>query len=202
MHNNFEIRLASSADVPTAIAALVNAFEHDALMLYLFAKHPEGVRAGIETFFSILLRARIALDAPADVLLQDGALRGVAMGNHTSPPAWPAAINQEWLQFLATVPEFRERLEAYEEICDTHQPDKIFYYLGVIGVSPLVQGRGAGKALLEHFCERSRADPKSHGVYLDTANPASLQFYYNNGFELLGEGSLDGAPLWCVYKRT
>ena len=100
------------------------------------------------------------------------------------------------------MPEFRKRLEAYEAIYDAHQPDEIFYYLGVIGVHPSLQGKGAGKALLNSFCERSRADPKSRGVYLDTANAASLQFYYNNGFELRGEGSLDGAPLWCVYKRT
>jgi GNAT superfamily N-acetyltransferase len=198
----FTIRPATAADVPSAIAALVDAFEHDALMLYLFAHHPHGIRAGIETFFSILLRARIEIDAPADVLLQDGDIRGVVMGNHTAPPAWPPALNKEWAAFQASVPEFHERLETYEAICDAHQPDEIFYYLGVIGVHPSLQGKGAGKALLEHFCERSRIDPKSRGVYLDTANAASLQFYYNNGFGLRGEGSLDGAPLWCVYKRT
>ena len=92
------------------------------------------------------------------------------------------------------VPDFRDRLEAYEHICNTHQPDEIFYYLGVIGVHPSLQGKGAGKALLDHFCERSRADPKSRGVYLDTANAASLAFYYKNGFELCGEGSLETSP--------
>lgn len=198
----FELRPATTADAPTTIATLVQAFAHDPLMLYLFARHPRGIPAGIETFFSILLRARIALGAPADVLLQDGVVRGAVMGNHTSPPAWPAEINREWLNFQASVPEFRDRLESYEAICDAHQPDEIFYYLGVIGVHPSLQGKGAGKALLTSFCERSQADPKSRGVYLDTANPASLQFYYNNGFELCGEGNLDGAPLWCVYKRT
>ncbi|HVK81343.1 MAG TPA: GNAT family N-acetyltransferase [Verrucomicrobiae bacterium] len=197
-----EIRPATSADVPSAIAALVEAFERDALMLYLFAEHPNGIRAGIETFFSILLRARIELGAPADVLIENGAIRGAVMGNHTSPPAWPPALNKEWAAFEASVPEFRDRLESYEAICDAHQPDEIFYYLGVIGVQPALQGKGAGKALLEHFCERSRADPKSRGVYLDTANPASLEFYYKNGFKLCGEGSLDGAPLWCVYKQN
>lgn len=198
----FEIRPPVAADVPTAAAALVDAFERDALMLYLFAKHPAGVRAGIETFFSILLRARIAIDAPAAVLVHDGQIRGAVMGNDTSPPAWPPALNKEWLGFQESVPAFRDRLEAYEHICDAHQPDEIFYYLGVIGVHPSLQGKGAGKALLEYFCERSHADVKSHGVYLDTANAASLQFYYNNGFELRGEGALDGAPLWCVYRRT
>ncbi len=198
----FEIRPAVSTDVPAAIATLVDAFEHDALMLYLFAKHPVGIRAGIQTFFSILLRARIALDAPAEVLVLDGEIRGVVMGNHTSPPAWPTELDKEWLQFSESVREFNDRLEAYESICVTHEPSEDHYYLGVIGVHPSLQGKGAGKALLDSFCERSRADPKSRGVYLDTANPASLEFYYKNGFVHRGEGQLDGARLWCVYRRT
>lgn len=198
----FTIKPATTADAPAAIATLVEAFAQDPLMLYLFEHHPNGVAAGVETFFSILLRARIELGAPADLLIEDDKIRGAVMGNHTSPPAWPRSLNEEWLRFLASVPEFSERLETYEGVCDAHQPDEIFYYLGVIGVHPSLQGKGAGKALLEHFCERSRADPKSRGVYLDTANAASLEFYYKNGFELCGEGSLDGAPLWCVYRRT
>jgi GNAT superfamily N-acetyltransferase len=72
----------------------------------------------------------------------------------------------------------------------------------VIGVHPSLQGKGAGTLLLEAFCAPSRSDPKSRGVYLDTANASSLQFYYKNGFELRGQGNLDGAPLWCVYRPT
>ncbi|MBK8543473.1 MAG: hypothetical protein IPL62_07790 [Caulobacteraceae bacterium] len=67
---------------------------------------------------------------------------------------------------------------------------------------PPFKAKAPAKLCSITFCERSRADPKSRGVYLETANPASLQFYYKNGFELCGEGNLDGAPLWCVYKRT
>ena len=56
--------------------------------------------------------------------------------------------------------------------------------------------------MLDAFCAPSRTDPKSHGVYLETASPSSLQFYYRNGFELRGEGRLDAATVWCVYKPT
>ncbi|MGE0741275.1 MAG: N-acetyltransferase family protein [Hyphomonadaceae bacterium] len=198
----FTIRPASSADAPTAIAALVQAFARDPLMLYLFAHHPRGVPAGIETFFSILLRARIALAQPADVLTQDNTILGAIMGYDTARPTWPAPLTEEWDRFEASVPGFTARLSAYEDICNAHQPDEPHRYLGVIGVHPSLQGKAAGKALLEHFCERSRADSKSRGVYLDTANAASLEFYYRNGFEPCGKGSLDGAPLWCVYRRT
>lgn len=88
----FTIRPAASADAPPAIAALAQAFARDPLMLYLFAQHPRGIPAGIESFFSILLRARIAIAMPADVLTQDGAILGATMGYDTSRPTWTAPL--------------------------------------------------------------------------------------------------------------
>ena len=198
----FKIRPAESGDVGASVAALGEAFAQDPLMLYLFHENPNGVRAGTMGFFSILLRARITLDMPAYVLQQGDNVLGAAMGYDTSRPSWPEPLNAEWRQFKADVPGFAVRLAAYAEICEAHEPSEDHHYLGVIGIHPSLQGKGAGKALLDAFCAPSRTDAKSHGVYLETASPRSLQFYYSNGFELRGEGSLDGAPVWCVYKRT
>lgn len=196
------IRKARSSDVGPAIAALGDAFASDPLMLYLFHENPAGVRAGAMGFFSILLRARIALDMPAHVLLQDEDVLGAAMGYDTSRPKWPAELAEEMHRFETATPGFPARLAAYADICDAHEPKEPHHYLGVIGVHPTLQGKGAGKALLDAFCASSQTDPKSHGVYLETTNSNSLQFYYRNGFELRGEGNLDGAPVWCVYRRT
>lgn len=196
------ITTATSSDADTIVSALADAFAQDPLITYLFREHPNGVRAGATAFFSILLRARIALAMPASVLRQDSKILGATMGYDTARPNWPAPLAEEWRHLEASVPHLTTRLAAYEAICDAHQPSEPHYYLGVIGVHPSLQGKGAGKALLDHYCAQSQADPNSHGVYLDTASPSSLQFYYRNGFELRGEGRLDGAPLWCVYKRT
>jgi ribosomal protein S18 acetylase RimI-like enzyme len=198
----FEVRSAQPGNIEGAVTALGEAFDQDPLMLYLFRDNPNGVRAGAMAFFSILLRARLALGMPAYVLQQADGAPGAAMGYDTARPVWPAALSSEWRQFELGVPGFAARLAAYEKICEAHQPSEDHYYLGVIGVHPSLQGKGAGKALLDAFCARSQADPQSRGVYLDTSNPRSLEFYYNNGFELRGQGSLDTAPLWCVYKRT
>lgn len=198
----FKVRKAESSDVGGAIAALGDAFAQDPLMLYLFHENPEGTRAGAMGFFSILLRARIALEMPAYVLVQGDDVLGAVMGYDTSRPEWPAPLADEMRRFEAPVPGFAARLDAYAKICEAHQPGEDHYYLGVIGVHPSLQGNGAGKTMLDAFCVPSRADPKSRGVYLETANPSSLQFYYKNGFELRGEGSLDAATVWCVYKRT
>lgn len=139
---------------------------------------------------------------PAYVLTQNGKVLGAAMGYDTSRPAWPEPCAEEWRTFKASTPGFVTRLGAYAAICETHEPSEDHHYLGVIGIHPSLQGKSAGKALPDAFCAPSLVDEASHGVYLETASASSLQFYYRNGFELRGEGSLDGAPVWCVFKRT
>lgn len=198
----FEIRAARAADVEAAVAALAEAFAPDPLMAYLYGNDPRGVRACVATFFSVLLRARLALGMPAFVLEQDGAVQGAVMGYDVTRPAWPAAITAEWARFEASAPDLPARFAAYDQICEAFQPAQPHHYLGVIGVRPALQGQGAGKALLEAFCDLSREDGGSHGVYLDTTNPDSLAFYDRNGFERRGEGLLGATPVWCVWRPT
>jgi GNAT superfamily N-acetyltransferase len=198
----FTVRQAESGDVDPAVSVLADAFAQDPLMLYLFRDNPRGIRHGVAQFFTILLQARLALGMPAHVLMRDDQVRGGAMGYDTTRPVWPPALTEEWRAFEVGVPGLDERLAAYEKICEAHQPSEDHYYLGVIGVHPAVQGKGGGKILLEAFCGLSHGDANSGGVYLDTSNRDSLEFYRRNGFQVLGEGALDGAPLWCVYRRT
>lgn len=198
----FNIRRATAGDIDNAVATLGDAFARDPLMMYVFQDNPGGVRAGVMRFFSILLRVRIALDMPALVLEQGGQVMGAVMGYDTSRPTWPAALAAEMDVLETDIPGFAARMADYEKICDAHQPGEAHYYLGVIGVDPSLQGKGAGKALLEAFCAPSQADPKSSGVYLDTSNTRSLEFYDKNGFERMGEGMLGDVRIWCVFKPT
>jgi len=198
----FIVRTAESGDVDEAISVLGNAFAQDPLMTYLFHESPSGARACAMVFFSILLRARIALEMPAYVLQQGDEILGAAMGYDTSRPKWPATLAEEMRRLEAETPGFAQRLGAYEKLAEAHEPSEEHYYLGVIGVHPSLQGKGAGRALLGAFCAPSLKDPNSGGVYLETASPASLQFYYKNGFDLRGKGSLDSTTVWCLYRRT
>jgi GNAT superfamily N-acetyltransferase len=143
---------------------------------------------------------RIALAMPALVLREEERVLGAAMGYDSERPTWPEPFAGEWARLEADTPGLAGRMAAYEALCRAHEPAAPHYYLGVLGVDPSVQGRGAGKALLEAFCRRSALDPLSAGVYLDTANPASLEFYLRNGFVVRGEDDLEGTPLWCVFR--
>ena len=198
----FSIRLAQSADIDAAIAAMGDAFAPDPLMAWFFAPHPAGVRTAATTFFSILLRARLALGAPALVLQQGTDVLGLAMGYATTRPVWPAAFTAEWAALEAVTPGLAARFAAYDHVADAHQPAEPHYYLGAIGIHSALQGQGAGKALLNAYCDLSAADPLSRGVYLETGSDSSLRFYLRNGFELRGEADLGGTHLWCLYRPT
>ena len=191
---------ATPADVAAAALALEAAFAADPLVAYFFRPHPQGIATASRQFFTLLLRLRIALGMPALVLKEGERVVGAAMGYDTERPAWPEPFASEWTRFEAETPGFTGRLHAYEALAQAHQPPAPHYYLGVLGVHPEAQGSGSGKALLLAFCRRSAGDPLSTGVYLETSNPQSREFYLRNGFVERGAGDLAGTPLWCVFR--
>ena len=194
------IEEAGESDVAAAARSLEEAFAADPLINYFFRTHPRGVSRASFDFFSLLLRLRIALGMPALILKEGERVLGAAMGYDTERRRWPASFASEWRRLEEATPGFAGRLAAYEALSRSHEPSAPHYYLGVIGVHSSAQGKGAGKALLEAFCRRSATDPLSAGVYLDTANRSSLEFYLRNGFLLAGEDDLEGVPLWCVFR--
>lgn len=192
---------ATTSDVPAAVECLVAAFAADPLMAHLFPGPTETRLRMSGRFFSLLLRARVALDMPAMVLRDGQGLGGVAMGYTTARPAWPADINAEWASFMAYEPGFQARFGAYDAASSAGEPATPHYYLGVIGVAPRLKGTGLGSRLLQAYCAASAADPASSGVYLDTTNPANLAFYERHGFALTAERALGAATVWCLFHR-
>jgi ribosomal protein S18 acetylase RimI-like enzyme len=196
------LAVVSIDDVDEAVRTLVATPSTDGMMDFLFYSHPEGVAAGARRFFSILLRARIALRMPTILSSEGSRIVGVAMGYDTDPPEWPEHFNEEWRELAAQTPGFAKRLGQYEAIATTWAPPEPHYYLGVLGVHVDFQGKGHGKKLLDEVCRLSAADQHSTGVYLETASPVALKFYYRNGFVLRGQGEIGDAPLWCVFRSN
>lgn len=194
-----QIDPAESRHVSSAALLLARAFESDPIIRFFFG--PTGdVVGSASTFFSILLRARIALGMPALVALEEGEVLGAAMGYPPEHPDWPAELESEWEGLEAAVEGLTLRFEVYESISKLHHPEAPHFYLGVLGVKPEAQGRGVGSKLLAAFRDLSISDPTSTGVYLETANPDSRRLYERYGYAVLGEGSLGEAPLWCMFQ--
>lgn len=193
-----QITAATSSDLDPAIDCLASAFAADPLTQFLFGPGP-GYRDRVSQFFSLLMRARLALDMPVLLARDAAAIHGGVMGYTTARPSWPKAIADEWDHFENSIPGLAERMAAYDAIAERFKPSLPHYYLGVIGVDPAMHGRGVGARLIQAFCARSVSDRLSCGVYLETANPANVPFYERAGFEITGQGRLGNATLWCLF---
>ncbi len=192
------ITAAAPSDLEHAVGCLATAFAQDPITGFLLGTGPDYPRR-VTRFFTLLMRARIALAMPVLLARDEGGVRGAAMGYTTARPTWPSAITEDWDAFEEHIPGLTERMARYDEIAAQGMPPAPHYYLGVIGIDPALQGLGVGRQLLASFCDLSASDRLSSGVYLETANPSNVQFYARNGFTETGRGTLGSATLWCMF---
>ena len=190
---------ASLSDLDESIGCLVKAFAQDPITGFLLQPGPAYPQR-LAQFFSLLMRARIALGMPVIVARGASGIQGAAMGYATDPPEWPADVADAWDRFEAAIPGFTEHMAIYDGIAARGKPPEPHYYLGVIGVHPDLHGRGVGTKLLGSFCDLARNDPLSRGVYLETAQESNLAFYQRAGFVETASGKLGQATLWCMYR--
>jgi ribosomal protein S18 acetylase RimI-like enzyme len=195
-----DIAAASLSEIDESVGCLAAAFAQDPITQFLLLPGPE-YQARLAQFFSLLMRARMALHMPVILARGTSGIQGAAMGYATTRPAWPDDLSKEWDRFEKGVPGLTERMAVYDEIAARGKPPGPHYYLGVIGIRPDVQGRGLGMQLLTSFCDLSMSDPLSSGVYLETASESNLRFYERAGFVETARGSMGRSTLWCMYRR-
>jgi ribosomal protein S18 acetylase RimI-like enzyme len=194
-----QITPATPADLDEAVRCLAAAFAQDPITGFLLQTGP-GSRERVTQFFSLLMRARIALGMPVLLARDTAGIRGAVMGYSTEPPGWPADIAADWDRFERATPGFTDSMAVYDEIAAKGRPMAPHYYLGVIGTDPNLQGHGIGTQLLQAFCDLSASDRLSGGVYLETAKASNLGFYERAGFVETGRGNLGTETLWCLYR--
>jgi ribosomal protein S18 acetylase RimI-like enzyme len=121
---------------------------------------------------------------------QVGGFRGVALwlppGVHPDQEAL-GAIMQETLA--------ADRLEEVSGVFDrmgAYHPAEPHWYLPMIGVDPVHQGRGGGSALLRHAL--LQCDTDHVPAYLESSNPANIPLYERQGFVVLGTIQVGSSP--------
>ena len=194
-----QITSAVPPDIDEALGCAVAAFARDPITGFLLDPGP-GYEERLSQFYSLLMRARLALRMPVLVARDADRIRGMAMGYAAECPPWPSGIAEEWDRFEAATAGLTERMAVYDEITAKSKPPTPHYYLGVIAVDPGLHGRGLGTQLLKSFCDVSANDPLSSGVYLETATPSNVRFYERSGFKETGRGNLGSATLWCMFR--
>ena len=121
------------------------AFSQDPITGFLL-QTGRGYQDRVTQFFSLLMRARIALKMPVLVAQGTAGIHGAAMGYATVRPAWPTDLAEEWDCFESATPGLTDRMAVYDEIAGKYKPSAPHYYLGVIGIDPNLHGRGFGEA--------------------------------------------------------
>ena len=193
-----KITPAIPSDLDETVGCWATAFGQDPITGFLM-QTGSGYRERVSQFFSLLMRARLALEMPVFVARNGAGICGGTMGYTTLRPEWPSDLNEAWERFEKSVPGMPERMAVYDEVAAKYKPSDPHYYLGVIGTDPKSHGLGIGTQLLRAFCEASANDPLSSAVYLETAQEANLRFYERAGFQETGRGKLGSSTLWCMY---
>lgn len=191
---------ATESDLDETLTCLADAFAKDPITGYLMQIGP-GYRERVTQFFSLLIRARLALGMPVLVAEDDSGIHGAVMGYSTLRPTWPKELAEEWDRFERSIPGLPERMAVYDGLAEHGKPATPHYYLGVIGSDPKLHGRGIGTQLIKSFCEISAGDRLSSGVYLETAQEANLSFYNRIGFVETHRGSMGNGTLWCMFLK-
>jgi GNAT superfamily N-acetyltransferase len=168
-------------DLYRATAVLVLAFVHDPVVRWQYPDPVEYLR-----LFPEFVRA-----------FGGGAIgQGTAryVGEHLGVALWlPPGANLDHAAIEATLPPGRDvEIAAVLEQLASYHPTEPHWYLPLIGVDPVHQGKGYGAALLDdtlHRCDRDHV-----AAYLEATNPANIPFYERHGFKLRGTVQVAAAP--------
>jgi GNAT superfamily N-acetyltransferase len=78
------------------------------------------------------------------------------------------------------------------EQMDAYHPGEPHWYLPLIGVDPVSQGRGIGSALQCHVLDQ--CDRQHVLAYLEATSPRNVPLYERHGFEALGSIQVADSP--------
>jgi GNAT superfamily N-acetyltransferase len=108
------------------------------------------------------------------------------------------AMNRVFEESTADVDQ--DDLASFSEQQANHHPHGSCWYLPMIGVDPMRQGKGYGSLLLDHalaICDR-----ESLPAYLESTSPRSRALYERHGFEAIGEIQAGKSPpMWPMLRK-
>lgn len=185
--------------VPDAVLALMRAFQDDAVARYVLLRAPTDFPRSLATFYACVLRYQYGPRgglASLCLVMPDG--RGAALwqrdAGHASsgPRAGIGPIQQlRLLPHLGSLcgwgPRAIARLVRLATVVDAAHArvcgGRAHFYLGILGVDPVCQGRSYATRLLAPVL--ARADAEGTLCHLESSKAANVPIYERFGFKLV-----------------
>jgi GNAT superfamily N-acetyltransferase len=111
----------------------------------------------------------------------------------------PDALNSVYEEVRSEVGnQVLARLDEFESALDACEPSAPTFFVGMVGVRPEAQGKGFGRALMEHVAKMAYDRPDSAGVTLTTETKKNLPFYQRLGYRVLGSAEVGPLTTWLM----
>ncbi|MGB3695665.1 MAG: GNAT family N-acetyltransferase [Spirulinaceae cyanobacterium] len=180
-----QVSTATATDEEKVIAALTLAFSADPALRWMYPQSQQYL-----TYFPHFARKFAGKAFDKDTAYHTAGYAGAALW---LPPESEA--DEEPLVALLQESVLDSQLEevfAIFEQMGNYHPQQPHWYLSLLGVEPMQQGKGNGSALMQQIlpkCDRDRLP-----AYLESSNSASVPFYQHYGFEVLAQIQIGTSP--------
>ena len=194
------LRRAQRADGPALIECLASAFRDNPLNRAVIegdaARRLRANRAGMRATFAATAERGSLWVAEEPGAPAIGGLVSVPPGEW--PLAPPPLLEQVRVLIGQGIRTARRWGDVFQALESRH-PIEPSWYLSLVGVTPDVQGRGAGGALLARWLADD-VDAEASPAYLETDQPHLVRFYERFEFEPLLESELLGVRVWHLWR--
>jgi ribosomal protein S18 acetylase RimI-like enzyme len=179
------VRVTAPSDAEQAIAAIVLAFSTDPAARWSYPDPHQYL-----THFPRIVRAfggkAFAHGTGYHVSGFGGAALWLPPGIQPDEEALAAVLKS------SVAAERQAAVFAVFEQMGRHHPHEPHWYLPLIGVDPVHQGKGFGSALLQHALRQCDRDHTP--AYLESTNPANIPLYERHGFRVLATIQVGSSP--------
>ncbi|WFE26884.1 GNAT family N-acetyltransferase [Solwaraspora sp. WMMD791] len=189
------VRDATPDDIPQAATLLTEAFLIAPVSQWLVT----DIDARVTTFRTLFtLELEHALDVGATVHVA-GPLSAVAIWYRRERPAPTGQVTIHQRRMLLAAGIWQHRVAALDALLDQHRPETPHHYLAYLGVTPWLQGRGIGTALLRH--QHQLLDAAAEPAYLEATTPRNRGLYQRHGYAAAEPIPLpDGPSVWPMWR--
>ncbi|MGK2913959.1 MAG: GNAT family N-acetyltransferase [Porticoccaceae bacterium] len=180
-----DILPATPADAERLIATLTLAFAADPLNRWLFPDGSQYLR-----YFPVFVRAFAGAAFNLGSAWRDAYFSGCALWLPPGHGPDEAAIT-ELIEDGVPAQRRGEITAVFAAMGEIH-PDTPHWYLPLIGVDAMMQGRGLGTALLRQVTDQ--CDREQLPAYLEATSPRNVRLYLSHGFRPLAPLRIGSCP--------